>query len=745
MQIEVEVKGQRIKRINSPGSVEDTLNYLTCHFTFDGAEWENTVKTAYFQNPASGEKYPKILADDGTCTVPWEALTDKGFVRFSVAGERDGYRITTGIESFYNGETVYGGEPSEPPTPSQYDQMIALAQETKEIAESVREDADAGEFDGEPGKPGDPGKDGVSPSAKVDQTDDGAVITVTDATGTTTAALKNGKDGDPGQNATDEQVQAAVDAYMKEHPIQVDTEDIIKLAIKNEASGAVPIVVTDSADMGVHDLEMRGWTEQAQYEGKNLFDFKALTIPNDRTIIYNPIYLGDGTFTLSTDFKDSSGAFALYILPGNVQEGAGTQNGVDRSASKTVVSSEGYVTVAYRRATDLSNPLESDIMLNSGSTALPYEPYTGRQPSPNPDYPQEIVSAGKYDEGTGKYQYEVKLTGKNLWDTIKGSDSSNWVESTSQSGYSDFAIDVSAGQKVTVSFPEKLPLGKGMYVGIVLTEDGDIDKWMYHSTQEHLIFQQQTVTAVGDKIWIRCINGSVPWFSSKNPYFQIEYGEERTDFQPYKEQTVLLTSDRPLTKWDRLEKRNGQWGWMYKSGSYAMTGEEHFTSSGDTYHGEITSEAWCLVDDMFAKVWIPSDAPGGYCEKLYWSQASWEKDGLVAFTYNMSQIHIRLKNSDIGVTAEDTLPDVASKIKAYVGQQYEEGNPFIFWYETAEETFVPLSESEQEQMNELYTFRPTTMLSNDVGCEMTIKYIADTKAYIDSKIAAIQAAVVNRI
>lgn len=275
MQIEVEVKGQQIKRLNSPGSVEDTLNYLTCHFTFDGSEWENTIKTAYFKNRATEKIYSSLIADDGTCTVPWESLTDKGFVEFSAAGERENYRITTGIESFYNGETVYGGEPSEPPTPSQYDQLIALAEQTKEIAESVRRDADEGKFDGdpgEPGKPGAPGRDGVSPTAKVEQTDDGAVITITDAAVTTAAELKNGKDGNPGQNATDEQVQAAVDAYMEEHPIQGDTEDIIKLAIKNEASGAVPIAVTDSADMGVQDLEMQGWTEQAQYEGKNLFD-----------------------------------------------------------------------------------------------------------------------------------------------------------------------------------------------------------------------------------------------------------------------------------------------------------------------------------------------------------------------------------------------------------------------------------------------------------------------------------------
>ena len=40
----------------------------------------------------------------------------------------------------------------------------------------------------------------------------------------------------------------------------------------------------------------------------------------------------------------------------------------------------------------------SYIMLNSGSQALPYEPYTGGAPSPSPSYPQEIESAGQSGE-----------------------------------------------------------------------------------------------------------------------------------------------------------------------------------------------------------------------------------------------------------------------------------------------------------------------------------------------------------
>ena len=747
MQIEIEVTGQKIKRLNSPGSVADTLNYLTCHFIFVGEEWDITVRTAYFNNQKSGERYAQIIADDGTCTVPWEALTDKGFVRFSVAGERDDYRITTDIESFYNGETVYGGEPSEPPTPSQYDQLIALAEQTKEIAESVREDADAGEFDGEPGKPGDPGKDGVSPTAKIDETNDGAVITVTDATGTTTAKLKNGKDGNPGQDATDEQVQAAVDAYMAEHPAQVDTDDLIKIAIKEEASGAVPIVTTDSAEMGVQDLTMQGWTEQAQYEGKNLFD-KSEIVLSGTTITYMPVNVGDGEYTLSTNYI-SPGRNDVFFLPGNVNTGASSlSNGVEHGTSRTVTSENGYVTVALRLSSDgTTSPLDYQIMLNEGSTALPYEPYTGRQPSPNPDYPQEITSAGKCDEGTGKYEHEVKLTGANLFNPEKltggeiveynGVQCYKYTDGLTNFTYiDDFAENTQYCINVRAL---RLEENENRLVTIRINyTDGSI--------QRSVLSANELVSLVSS------VDKTIESISGDDNYSLVCYldlsmttlgiGTEPLPFQPYKEQTVLLTADRPLTKWDKLEKRNGQWGWVHKSGSYTVTGEEDYTSSIQ-YIGERSCNAYFMNPELTDTT---SNRNDGYCNSLERHPALWiDNSGIVGFSYNGHQTHIRISNSETGATKEDPPSDVAQKIKAYAAQKYEEGNPFIFWYETAEETFVPLSESEQSALNALTTYYPTTVLDNDQGCEMSVQYIADTKAYIDKKISAIQAAIVNTI
>ena len=58
---------------------------------------------------------------------------------------------------------------------------------------------------GIPGQDGQPGQDGISPTATVESNSDGAVITLTDATGTTTAQIYNGSNGLPGADGLDGQ------------------------------------------------------------------------------------------------------------------------------------------------------------------------------------------------------------------------------------------------------------------------------------------------------------------------------------------------------------------------------------------------------------------------------------------------------------------------------------------------------------------------------------------------------------
>ena len=325
--------------------------------------------------------------------------------------------------------------------------------------------------------------------------------------------------------------------------------------LENPKSGVAENVITD--------FKMQGWTEQAQYEGKNLFDIASSGFPQqdkERVVFDNndkksAEYFwtknvaafglqGGKTYTsravIATEEVQDGGISAgtmwktLYLQDNasfSMNEkyaivGSLNANGICYTTFTLPedISSLQYVVT---RVKGYSRTIFSEIMIVEGdyneSNFPEYEPYTGRAPSPSPDYPQEIISAGKYNEDAQKWEYEITIA------------------------------------------------------------------------------------------------------------------NEQTD--PDKNQTVTLTSDRPLTKWDRLEKRNGQWGWVYKS-------------------AEIES-------------YTDESVPGEY----------------YSTTGQLS-----------------------------VGAQV--------WYETATETFIPLSPEEQEAMSALEMYLPTTVITNNVDCSMIVTYKA---------------------
>ena len=139
--MKIKVVNQRLY-LEPPETAERTREYLRAEFSFS-EEWDGTVKTAFFRG-ADGENHPKLLKDD-TCTVPAEALAAPGRVGVSVSGTRGETIITTDIKSFSAPATLSGGTPSDP-EPTVWQQILDKVDETKQIAQSVRDDADAGKF-----------------------------------------------------------------------------------------------------------------------------------------------------------------------------------------------------------------------------------------------------------------------------------------------------------------------------------------------------------------------------------------------------------------------------------------------------------------------------------------------------------------------------------------------------------------------------------------------------------------------
>lgn len=105
----------------------------------------------------------------------------------------------------------------------------------------------------------------------------------------------------------------------------------------------------------------------------------------------------------------------------------------------------------------IENGVESNgilmLMLNSGSTSLPWEPYTGGKPSPSPDYPQEIESAGDggsvavtLSDGKDKTQ-TLTLPTPNGLPGIPVTSGGNYIDQSGQQWVCD-EVDLERGVKV---------------------------------------------------------------------------------------------------------------------------------------------------------------------------------------------------------------------------------------------------------------------------------------------------------
>src|SRR5699024_1130007 len=102
--------------------------------------------------------YTQLLDDNNECNVPWEVLQQPGKVEVSAFC---GDLHTANIAVVPVEKTGYkSGETPKDPTPDVYDQLAKMVQEAVDTANSVREDADAGNFDGEQGPAGPQGKPG---------------------------------------------------------------------------------------------------------------------------------------------------------------------------------------------------------------------------------------------------------------------------------------------------------------------------------------------------------------------------------------------------------------------------------------------------------------------------------------------------------------------------------------------------------------------------------------------------------
>lgn len=177
--------------------------------------------------------------------------------------------------------------------------------------------------------------------------------------------------------------------------------------------------------------------------------------------------------------------------------------------------------------------------------------------------------------------------------------------------------------------------------------------------------------------------------------YEITIANAQTDAT--KNQTVTLTADRPLTKWDKLEKRNGQWGWVYGSAELTLNGSENwilYSAFNGFYLENILNGNYNRQD--------------GFCDQFKVVTVG-DGDG--------TNMWIGVGNNTIYTTQNPFYSQGVQAWKDHLSQ-----NPMMVIYKSNTETFIPLTTTEQEAMEALHTYRPTTVLSNQQDCEMALTY-----------------------
>ena len=462
-----------------------------------------------------------------------------------------------------------------------------------------------------------------------------------------------------------------------------------------ELEGAGMLVLPNSLDAPLEGLELGGKTEQVQTTGANLFDEKLLldfdSENYDKTQSGSGFYYYkfpvNGTVTASTKNANKNGEYlTVGIKPDGSDKTWLSHGSAAISKYKTLTPEDGNIYLGVNNSLERVKSMIQNtggIIINEGSAAKPYEPYTGGKPSPSPEYPQEIKNSGKWNEEKQKYEVDVKITGKNLFDMNKFIDTCNFTKNEDGT----FRID-----KYVERYDCFIPANTILSIEVLKVEDSSgaaaLELFYEDGKSMYIGFGQvgvKTFLIQKDVAYIKVL----AYRKHEYKYIQLEKGRTATPYEPYKEQTLTLTSDRPITKWDRLVEQGGQIGWLY--GSVIATIDE--TASISLY---VPNGFYVYVKNIDKK------EKTGYCDKLYAKRMSNGEPFVLFGNANNNALYTLNTQEFYG----KTVSEIKEKLKEY---------PLNIIGKSETTEFVPLPQSEQNAIRALKTYYPTTVITADGG------------------------------
>lgn len=355
------------------------------------------------------------------------------------------------------------------------------------------------------------------------------------------------------------------------------------------------------------------------------------------------------------------------------------------------------------------------IMMNVGSAALPWEPYTNGVPAVNPY----------------KGQVDVNITGRNLFDASLFTDEDLAGTLVTNNGDGSFTVADSYTEWTSMNVKNNL--------------SDEMTRMLFHPGTLHINCGQTTYPYFeinfykNDEIVVTksFTTSSYSDLALPNSYFEKNNGDEihaqyviysapdgesmfkpgtfrpmiyyggNGSFEPYREpQSLPLVLEAPLTKWDRIEQRNGVLGVVRKSAEIVLDGSEN--------------ENWGIYSRYsgFQSIGV---LPFIDARREGFSEDIIVKTGASDLGLKF-EIWLGVANSNIYVVR---VPQFDTELPDNGLQNWRDWlaeNPLTILTYLDEETFEPFDVSQQEILNAIHTYNPSTSVFNWQNCDMDFTY-----------------------
>lgn len=534
------------------------------------------------------------------------------------------------------------------------------------------------------------------------------------------------------------------------------------------ASGNPAIMTNALKNNPMNEMKVYGWSKQETTKGKNLFDFSRLVSDGVNVMNYEKQTITVPAKTNNTGYNQTLRDLCPGITPGTYVLSMKSSNPESNRGSYFLEAEKDFLENTPIELTDAlldnriawyNNPdsevenVISEIQIEIGTEATDYEPYTGGQPSPSPDYPQQIVSAGS----DGKI--EVNVRGKNLVDVYGYSANGipspkaerilfntygttlSTTEKTDKLIVHQEIIDGATANSYTsgyfcIGINRKLETGKDY----IITFNINVIQNPFSVSTIFVLFngiEANKAEVIGDKVTVKVSckeDGERQYVEVRNcgmsleiSNFMITEKDENTIYEPYYEpQTISINTPTGLpaipvdTDGNYTDANGQQWIADYvdlKRGKYVQNicdlplkdinlewctwGVNYIVSNGTGFYAYLTKYAHVGNTKTLATICQHNiDAWGG------------RKIGCSA-EVNSNYITISLHTSDL-----DDASDNKKAIESF--KKIVEQTDAHVLYVRADPIERDLTSEEIEAYKNLVTYAGTTIVENDAECYMEV-------------------------